>query len=141
MPVSRKEYYLLRCKAMNAVNRAVFNGTLKRAADFDCVDCGKRAAEYDHRDYYRLLDVVPVCRSCNKQRGSGYPHTYPAPRSKIVKKDRPIKVSKGKYSRQVGFRTTDAQYKLIERAAKRQGLKPGEFIRLAAVKSAKRVAK
>lgn len=46
-----------------------------------------------------------------------------------------------RYTRPVGIRTTEAQYKLIERAAKRQGLKPGEFIRMAAVKSAKRVVK
>lgn len=35
-----------------------------------CVDCDKPAREYDHRDYSRPLDVQPVCRSCNKKRGT-----------------------------------------------------------------------
>ena len=36
-----------------------------------CFDCGESAHEYDHRDYGRPLDVQPVCRRCNKQRGAG----------------------------------------------------------------------
>jgi hypothetical protein len=40
-----------------------------------CVDCGAPAKEYDHRDYGRPLDVVPVCRCCNKKRGTAiWPH-------------------------------------------------------------------
>jgi hypothetical protein len=35
-----------------------------------CVDCGEPAIEYDHRDYGRPLDVQPVCRRCNKKRGT-----------------------------------------------------------------------
>jgi hypothetical protein len=35
-----------------------------------CVDCGEAAREYDHRDYARPLDVQPVCRKCNKKRGT-----------------------------------------------------------------------
>lgn len=35
-----------------------------------CTDCGDPAQEYDHRDYGRPLDVQPVCRSCNKRRGT-----------------------------------------------------------------------
>lgn len=35
-----------------------------------CVDCGKPAAEYEHRDYSRPLDVEPVCNSCNAKRGT-----------------------------------------------------------------------
>lgn len=34
-----------------------------------CVDCGRPAAVYDHRDYDRPLDVEPVCRPCNSRRG------------------------------------------------------------------------
>lgn len=34
-----------------------------------CVDCGAPAAVYDHREYARPLDVVPVCRGCNARRG------------------------------------------------------------------------
>lgn len=36
----------------------------------DCVDCGKPAAQWEHRDYARPLDVEPVCQSCNCKRGS-----------------------------------------------------------------------
>lgn len=36
-----------------------------------CVDCGRPAKVYDHRDYSRPLDVEPVCKGCNKKRGPG----------------------------------------------------------------------
>lgn len=36
----------------------------------DCVDCGKRATDYEHRDYNKPKEVEPVCRSCNLWRGS-----------------------------------------------------------------------
>lgn len=35
-----------------------------------CVDCGRPACDYEHRDYARPLDVEPCCRSCNQRRGS-----------------------------------------------------------------------
>lgn len=41
--------------------------------DTKCVDCGKTATDYDHRDYNRPLKVVPVCRSCNYKRGGATP--------------------------------------------------------------------
>jgi len=34
-----------------------------------CVDCGKPATVYEHRDYTKPLDVEPVCSSCNRKRG------------------------------------------------------------------------
>ena len=34
-----------------------------------CVDCKKPADVYDHRDYGKPIDVVPVCKSCNRKRG------------------------------------------------------------------------
>lgn len=40
-----------------------------------CVDCGRRATQYDHRDYNKPLDVDPVCRSCNQIRGPAIPLT------------------------------------------------------------------
>jgi len=33
-----------------------------------CVDCGANAVCYDHRDWQKPLEVVPVCRSCNNRR-------------------------------------------------------------------------
>lgn len=56
--------------AHTAVARAIRHGEIKRPAEFACVDCGKAAEVYDHRDYSKPLDVQPVCRSCNVIRGS-----------------------------------------------------------------------
>jgi hypothetical protein len=56
-------------QAQKAVNQARKNGLLRPATDFDCVDCGGQATEYDHRDYDKPLMVDPVCRRCNLTRG------------------------------------------------------------------------
>lgn len=68
-----KARYLARQKvigsASSAVARAIRTGALPRPASFLCVDCGRPAAQYDHRDYTKPLDVQPVCRSCNVMRG------------------------------------------------------------------------
>lgn len=56
-------------KASSKVNRAVKRGMLPRVSTQQCVDCGKPAMVYDHRDYNKPLDVDPVCQSCNKLRG------------------------------------------------------------------------
>ena len=55
--------------ALRAVREAVQVGGLVRAKLLLCVDCGDQAHDYDHRDYSKPLDVVPVCRSCNLRRG------------------------------------------------------------------------
>lgn len=60
-------------QAYRAVNAAVQSGRLPRAKTQKCVDCGKQAHGYDHRDYNKPLDVVPVCQSCNKLRGPAIP--------------------------------------------------------------------
>lgn len=62
-------------KAASMVNRAVKKGLLQPAKQCTCVDCGKQAMDYDHRDYNKPLEVVPVCRSCNKKRGPAIPAT------------------------------------------------------------------
>ena len=56
-------------KASGAVNTAIQAGRLPRASTLQCVDCGRPAAHWDHRDYNAPLDVVPVCVTCNKLRG------------------------------------------------------------------------
>ena len=57
--------------AMGKVARAIRRGELSRIGDDTaCADCGKRATEYDHRDYAKPIDVVAVCHSCNLKRGS-----------------------------------------------------------------------
>lgn len=42
---------------------------MPRARSLACVDCGRLASEYDHRDYSKPLHVEPVCGACNAKRG------------------------------------------------------------------------
>lgn len=56
--------------AHKEVAKAIRHGILLPPNRFVCVDCGKQAEVYDHRDYSKPLDVSPVCRSCNVIRGS-----------------------------------------------------------------------
>lgn len=58
--------------AHRVVAAAIRQGLLPslKSGEYACTDCGGIALEYDHRDYGRPLDVVPVCRSCNKRRGT-----------------------------------------------------------------------
>lgn len=57
-------------KAIGAVHAAIRAGALpKLCGDIQCVDCGEPARHYEHRDYTKPLDVVPVCISCNYSRG------------------------------------------------------------------------
>lgn len=51
------------------VRKLVKAGELQPATDFPCVDCGRRADGYDHRDYRLAAVVEPVCHSCNMKRG------------------------------------------------------------------------
>lgn len=70
-----KEPFRLRAHA--EVQRAIRRGDLpqlgRRDHGIECVDCGKLAYGYDHRDYTKPLAVEPVCQSCNKLRGQGHP--------------------------------------------------------------------
>ena len=59
--------------AMSAIQYAIKTGKLAPAKIHLCVDCGKNAECYDHRDYNKPLDVVPVCRKCNHSRGAAIP--------------------------------------------------------------------
>lgn len=59
--------------AMSAVANAIRDGRLAPPSDFQCVDCGAPARQYDHRDYSKPLSVEPVCRSCNLNRGPAVP--------------------------------------------------------------------
>lgn len=59
--------------AHKAVKEAITAGLLPKQKDCKCVDCGKQAQCYDHRDYRKPLDVQPVCRGCNNRRGPGLP--------------------------------------------------------------------
>lgn len=57
--------------AQQAVAKAKKAGILPDLSTgaFACVDCGKPATVYEHRDYSRPLDVEPVCGGCNARRG------------------------------------------------------------------------
>ena len=63
------EHVIMRSKAAAAVHRATQRGELPPALGQTCVGCGGKADRYDHRDYSKPLDVVPVCATCNAMRG------------------------------------------------------------------------
>ena len=69
-PVDAERWWQHRSHTL--VRTAVKRGLLPdlKTGEFACADCGGVALEYDHRDYGRPFDVTPVCRSCNKQRGT-----------------------------------------------------------------------
>lgn len=52
-----------------AVFAAIRDGKLKPIRECICVDCGRPAQHYDHRDYNKPLVVDPVCAKCNSRRG------------------------------------------------------------------------
>jgi hypothetical protein len=60
-------------KAMTAVNKAIKKGIIASPKTLICVDCERPGECYDHRDYNKPLDVVPVCRKCNYRRGAAIP--------------------------------------------------------------------
>lgn len=51
------------------VTAAIKEGRLLAPSRLQCVDCGKPARVYDHRDYSKPLDVAAVCDGCNVRRG------------------------------------------------------------------------
>lgn len=71
--MTQDEVYQLQRNAISAVQAAIKAGNLPRARTKKCVDCGAKANGYDHRDYYKPLEVEPVCRSCNHKRGPAHP--------------------------------------------------------------------
>jgi len=60
-------------KARQEVKKAVKQGILMSVKELKCLDCGCQAEIYDHKDYNKPLEVEPVCRSCNRKRGSAIP--------------------------------------------------------------------
>lgn len=59
--------------AMGQVFTAIRNNVLIHPSKLSCLDCGKQAAQYDHRDYNKPIKVEPVCRGCNLRRGPAIP--------------------------------------------------------------------
>ena len=65
----------LAAPAHQAVRKAILAGLLPALdGSVACVDCGKEAVAYDHREYSRPLDVDPVCQRCNLFRGPAKEH-------------------------------------------------------------------
>jgi hypothetical protein len=65
-------WYDARNNAVAVVSRSKKTNSLKDEV-VPCRDCGKRATQYDHRDYNKPLEVEPVCQSCNLLRGHAKP--------------------------------------------------------------------
>ena len=56
----------LRLKAVRTVANAIQHQGFPRPTAFQCSRCGQYQAQfYEHRDYWRPLDVQPVCGRCN----------------------------------------------------------------------------
>jgi len=66
--------YFRRKGAAYAIQVAIKTGRLRPPKTLRCVDCGRQAACYDHRDYRRPLDVSPVCKKCDSRRGTAKPY-------------------------------------------------------------------
>lgn len=56
-------------RAGRLVRAAIRKSELPDPSTLECVDCGKPAYCYDHRDYSQPLLVEPVCQGCNIRRG------------------------------------------------------------------------
>lgn len=69
-----------------------------------CIDCGKRAAHWEHRDYREPLKVVPVCATCNHERGPG---AFLATHDHLINKRSRQTVSR--WGKRVIHRTPDQQ--------------------------------
>jgi len=68
-PETRAAYYKAQQAAHRTIAFAIKVGRLPRPSTLQCVDCGKPAKIYDHRDYTKPDEVTPVCASCNLKRG------------------------------------------------------------------------
>ena len=67
--------YLVADGARARVQQAIEAGRLSRPTTLTCVDCGKPATEYDHRDHKAPLVVEAVCHRCNLKRGPADGHS------------------------------------------------------------------
>lgn len=55
-------------RARTAVNHAIVAGQLPHISRCECRDCGQQAHLYHHADYNKPLDVIPLCRACDRTR-------------------------------------------------------------------------
>ena len=67
-----KERSIIQHRTCSKVGWAKISGKLPRLdGTIKCMDCGEPAMVYEHRDYFKPLDVDPVCKKCNRLRGEG----------------------------------------------------------------------
>jgi hypothetical protein len=59
-------------------------GQFGKVTDYSCVDCGKRAQVWEHRDYRKPLEVEPCCYSCNQKRGPAKFGVFYPPPTEVV---------------------------------------------------------
>ena len=59
----------VRAEAHRALGIEIRAGRIPPARTLHCHDCGRPAADYDHRDYSQPLKVTALCESCNAMRG------------------------------------------------------------------------
>jgi len=97
-------------KACAIVAKAIKTGDLEPVKNHKCVDCGRQATEYDHRDYRKPLEVEPVCRSCNRKRGPALGEHY----------------NTGKHNGVIAFATVTIRiYSELKNQMARQAIKEG----------------
>ena len=73
-----RQYQAMQQFASMIIAREIVYERLPRLRDWSgktnhirkCVDCGRSADSYDHRDYFKPLQAEPVCNGCNRRRGS-----------------------------------------------------------------------
>jgi hypothetical protein len=65
----RAAYWKLQQTAAARLAKAIRQREILHPTAYTCVDCGQPAECYDHRDYTKPLDVAPVCKACNVNRG------------------------------------------------------------------------
>lgn len=80
----------LRVDAAQVLFKAVHSGQVPPAKGQQCVDCGRDADRYDHRDYSQPLNVQPVCASCNTKRGPAVWGAYRDKAAKWLPPSRPV---------------------------------------------------
>jgi len=94
------------------------DGLIGPATDHNCMDCGEPATQWDHRDYFKPLDVDPVCQPCNMKRGQGFP---PSNKVRFQATD--------KKSRHFDMRLTPQEMLALEALAKRAGMSKSNYLR------------
>lgn len=99
----KNKHFMWRALAAACVAKAVKTGVLASLSStfIACVDCGRRAVCWEHRDYGRPLHVVPCCQSCNFRRGkASTPWHYPLTKKRLSMTKQGLKSQKDRELRE-----------------------------------------